>query len=62
MNCGIPCYCHNSCPINNIIPDWNGLVYEGDWEKRFEKVLHQQTIFLNSHHEFALRHVKLHAL
>ncbi len=31
MNCGIP-YCHNSCPVNNIIPDWNELVYEGDWK------------------------------
>jgi glutamate synthase (NADPH/NADH) small chain len=29
MNCGIP-YCHNGCPVNNI-PDWNHLVYEGDW-------------------------------
>ena len=59
MNCGIP-YCHNSCPINNIIPDWNG-VYEGDW-KTLRKFFTQQTIFLNSHHEFVLRHVKLHAL
>ena len=25
MNCGIP-YCHNGCPVNNIIPDWNHLV------------------------------------
>ena len=29
MNCGIP-YCHNGCPVNNIIPDWNLLVYEND--------------------------------
>jgi glutamate synthase (NADPH/NADH) small chain len=31
MNCGIP-YCHNGCPVNNQIPDWNHLVYEGDWQ------------------------------
>ena len=31
MNCGIP-YCHNGCPVNNQIPDWNDLVYHGDWE------------------------------
>ncbi|RFB78545.1 glutamate synthase subunit beta [Methylovirgula sp. 4M-Z18] len=31
MNCGIP-YCHNGCPVNNQIPDWNDLVYKGDWE------------------------------
>ena len=31
MNCGIP-YCHNGCPVNNQIPDWNDLVYNGEWE------------------------------
>ncbi len=35
MNCGIP-YCHNGCPVNNIIPDWNHLVYEGDWKNALE--------------------------
>jgi len=32
MNCGIP-YCHNGCPVNNMIPDWNHLVYEADWRE-----------------------------
>ncbi|NDA48703.1 MAG: glutamate synthase subunit beta, partial [Alphaproteobacteria bacterium] len=32
MNCGIP-YCHNGCPVNNQIPDWNDLVYQGDWQE-----------------------------
>ena len=32
MDCGIP-YCHSGCPVNNIIPDWNNLVYEGDFKK-----------------------------
>ena len=32
MDCGIP-YCHNGCPVNNQIPDWNDLVYSGDWER-----------------------------
>ncbi len=32
MNCGIP-YCHNGCPVNNQIPDWNDLVYRGDWSE-----------------------------
>ena len=31
MDCGIP-YCHNGCPVNNQIPDWNDLVYHGDWK------------------------------
>ena len=30
MDCGIP-YCHNGCPVNNQIPDWNDLVYHADW-------------------------------
>src|SRR5438270_7651331 len=32
MNCGIP-YCHTGCPVNNQIPDWNDLVYRGDWRE-----------------------------
>ncbi len=32
MNCGIP-YCHTGCPVNNQIPDWNDLVYLGDWQE-----------------------------
>ncbi len=31
MDCGVP-YCHNGCPVNNQIPDWNDLVYEDDWQ------------------------------
>ena len=30
MDCGIP-FCHQGCPVNNIIPDWNDLVYKGEW-------------------------------
>jgi glutamate synthase (NADPH) small chain len=43
MNCGIP-YCHNGCPVNNIIPDWNHLVYEGDWQAALD-VLHSTNNF-----------------
>ena len=32
MDCGIP-FCHNGCPVNNQIPDWNDLVYQADWEQ-----------------------------
>jgi len=31
MDCGIP-FCNNGCPVNNIIPDFNDLVYRGDWK------------------------------
>jgi len=37
MNCGIP-YCHNGCPVNNMIPDWNHLVYESDWKDAVENL------------------------
>jgi glutamate synthase (NADPH) small chain len=43
MNCGIP-YCHNGCPVNNIIPDWNNLVYEDQWRDALE-VLHSTNNF-----------------
>jgi len=43
MDCGIP-YCHSGCPVNNIIPDWNDLVYRGDWRAAIE-VLHSTNNF-----------------
>ena len=43
MNCGIP-YCHTGCPVNNIIPDWNHLVYEDDWKNALD-VLHSTNNF-----------------
>jgi glutamate synthase (NADPH/NADH) small chain len=43
MDCGIP-YCHNGCPVNNIIPDWNDLVYRGRWRDALE-VLHSTNNF-----------------
>ncbi len=32
MSCGIP-FCHNGCPVNNQIPDWNDLVVSGEWQE-----------------------------
>jgi len=43
MNCGIP-YCHNGCPVNNIIPDWNHLTYENNWQGALE-ILHSTNNF-----------------
>ncbi|MGB3471762.1 MAG: glutamate synthase subunit beta [Erythrobacter sp.] len=43
MDCGIP-YCHNGCPVNNMIPDWNHLVYENDWRNALD-VLHSTNNF-----------------
>ena len=43
MDCGIP-YCQSGCPVNNIIPDWNDLVYRGDW-KQASNILHSTNNF-----------------
>ncbi|MDP3482156.1 MAG: glutamate synthase subunit beta [Sulfuricella sp.] len=43
MDCGIP-FCTSGCPINNIIPDWNDLVYRGDWKRALD-VLHSTNNF-----------------
>ncbi|UCD28084.1 MAG: glutamate synthase subunit beta [Planctomycetota bacterium] len=43
MDCGIP-FCHTGCPLGNIIPDFNDLVYHGDWEEAL-KVLHSTNNF-----------------
>ncbi|MEA3292473.1 MAG: glutamate synthase subunit beta, partial [Pseudomonadota bacterium] len=43
MDCGIP-YCHEGCPVNNLIPDWNDLVYRGDWQAAVE-MLHSTNNF-----------------
>ncbi len=43
MDCGIP-FCNNGCPVNNIIPDWNDLVYRGNFEYALD-VLHSTNNF-----------------
>ena len=43
MDCGTP-FCNNGCPVNNIIPDFNDLVYQGDWRNAIE-VLHSTNNF-----------------
>jgi len=43
VDCGIP-YCHSGCPVNNIIPDWNDLVYKDQWRKAID-VLHSTNNF-----------------
>ena len=43
MDCGIP-FCQTGCPVNNIIPDWNDLVYRGHWQDAIE-VLHSTNNF-----------------
>lgn len=43
MDCGVP-FCQNGCPIGNIIPDWNDLIYRGRWEEAIER-LHKTNNF-----------------
>ncbi|MGA1300473.1 MAG: glutamate synthase subunit beta, partial [Ilumatobacteraceae bacterium] len=37
MDCGIP-FCNNGCPLGNLIPDWNDLVYRGNWRDAIERL------------------------
>jgi glutamate synthase (NADPH) small chain len=37
MDCGVP-FCHTGCPLGNIIPDWNDLVYRGQWRRALERL------------------------
>jgi len=37
MDCGIP-FCHQGCPLGNLIPEWNNLVYRGDWREAIERL------------------------
>ena len=43
MDCGIP-FCHQGCPLGNLIPDWNDLVYRGKWQEAIER-LHKTNNF-----------------
>jgi glutamate synthase (NADPH/NADH) small chain len=38
MDCGIP-FCHNGCPVGNLIPDWNDLIYRNRWREAMEMLL-----------------------
>ena len=37
MDCGVP-FCHMGCPLGNMIPDWNDLVYQGNWKEALESL------------------------
>jgi glutamate synthase (NADPH/NADH) small chain len=37
MDCGIP-FCHWACPVDNLIPEWNDLLYRGDWKAAYERL------------------------
>ncbi len=37
MDCGIP-FCHEGCPLGNLIPEWNDLVYRDDWREAIERL------------------------
>ena len=37
MDCGVP-FCHTGCPLGNIIPDWNDLVYRDQWQEALERL------------------------
>jgi glutamate synthase (NADPH/NADH) small chain len=37
MDCGVP-FCHSGCPVNNLIPDWNALVTDGQWREALDRL------------------------
>jgi glutamate synthase (NADPH/NADH) small chain len=37
MDCGIP-FCHWACPVDNLIPEWNDLLYKGDWKSAYDRL------------------------
>ena len=43
MDCGIP-YCHQGCPVNNLIPEWNDLAFKKEWQRALE-LLHSTNNF-----------------
>ena len=61
MDCGIP-FCHNGCPVNNLIPDWNNLVYRHQWQAAVRS-LHSTNNFPGVHRPHLSRAVRgvLHA-
>jgi glutamate synthase (NADPH/NADH) small chain len=38
MDCGIP-FCHWGCPVDNLIPEWNDLLYKGEWRAAYDRLL-----------------------
>jgi NADPH-dependent glutamate synthase beta subunit-like oxidoreductase len=39
MDCGTPfCQTHTGCPVNNLIPEWNDLVYKGQWRDAIDRL------------------------
>jgi len=65
MDCGIP-FCHSGCPLGNLIPEWNDLIYRGDKVEAIDR-LHATNNFpeftsQSSQVASVLRHAKLHVL
>ena len=47
MDCGIP-FCNNGCPLGNLIPDWNDLVYRDQWREAIERLNREINAILQS--------------
>ena len=56
MDCGIP-FCHKGCPLGNIIPDWNDLIYRGRWREAIDR-LHSTNNFPGVHRPHLSRAVR----
>ena len=58
MDCGIP-FCNNGCPLGNLIPDWNDLVYKNNWREAID-ALHATNNFPEFTGRLAQHPVKQH--
>ena len=56
MDCGVP-FCNSGCPLGNLIPEFNDLIYQGDWKEAIQS-LHATNTSLNSPVEFAQPHAR----
>ena len=58
MDCGIP-FCHSGCPLGNLIPDFNHMIHQGEWQKA-SWILHSTTISQNLLEDCVQHLVKKH--
>jgi glutamate synthase (NADPH/NADH) small chain len=56
MDCGIP-FCHSACPLGNLIPDFNDMVHQEEWQGALE-ILQATNNFPEFQDAYALHHVK----
>ena len=73
MDCGVPfCQSSHGCPLGNIIPKWNDLVYQGDWQEALEQLLQTNNFpglsemlsffYNNGYNKFWILNIQIHRI